>query len=569
MGECLTSRKIASLLVRGIAAAILPVALLAGISSADSTTTTTTTTSSSNIPIPTPTIAGVPALPGPIAASATISSTIGVLAISPLAGGPVGSNMTISGSGLPATTNVQLTWATQNATWNVDPEPNTVNYMGRTVTNVTVNLASVTTNASGAFSLTMKVPNDFGGTHEIYAVINSVDVLEGAFITTRTLTVTPRSGPIGTPVTVTYTGMGSSLFQNSAAVLWDNHFAGELISEWTRGTGTTVLQASGPVGKHVLMVGDALTDLYLNPLQSPYPFMNGASVIFKVTKDNGPPTPSISWPASVAPTLLEQTTLQPGDLSATSTAVATLSNQGGPVGTPVALTVTGLSGTGTDQIAWATEGGSRVDCNSVTGLGCWIPLTSPLGTGVINNGKFTSSLTVPNSLGGWHMILVMSGTTIEAQVPYYVKESIVPFYNPSGKLLSEGVATWDNSPSAFAVGGSGTGTYKFKEGQQFTISIKGVGWTQLDNTLAVDYDNSYVGYGCGFNSNGYLVLHLQATGGPGTHVIDLHPMLYTSQPAFANTPFGLAPVLSSANDYPGLALGYQVPTFHFAITIVK
>lgn len=562
------AKKIGLMVARGLAAAIVPVALLAGVSSGD-TTTTTTSPAVNNVAIPTPIIPGVASLPGPLAAAATISPTIGVLTISPLAGGPVGSNMTISGSGLPAATRVELTWSTTNATWNVDPEPNTVNYTGRTTTNVVVVLANVTTGAHGAFSLTMKVPNDFGGSHQIYAVINGVEVDEGAFITTRTLTVTPKNGPVGTLITVTYTGMGSSLFQNSAAILWDNHFTGELVSEWTRGTGTTAIRAAGPVGTHDLMVGDALTDLYLNPIQSPYPFMNGASVTFHVTKDNGPPKPSVSWPMRVTPTVNELTTLQPGDLDSASTAVATLSVQSGPVDSKVNLSVAGLSGTGTDQVKWATESGSRVDCSSVTGQGCWIPLTSPIGSGVITNGAFTSSLTIPDGLGGWHMILVMKGTKIEAQVPFYVKESIVSFYNKGGQLVSKGIATADNSPAAFAAGDSGTGTYTFKEGQEFTVSIKGVGWTQLDNTLAVDYDNSYVGYGCGFNSNGYLVIHLFATGGVGTHIIDLHPMLYTSQPAFANTPFGLAPVLSSANDYPGLALGYEIPSFHFAIKIVK
>ena len=105
--------------------------------------------------------------------------------------------------------------------------------------------------------------------------------------------------------------------------------------------------------------------------------------------------------------------------------------------------------------------------------------------------------------------------------------------------------------------------------QEFTISIDGVGWTQLDNTLGVDYDNSYMGYGCGFNSNGYMVVHLRATGGPGIHIIDLNPILYSLSPSFANTPYGMVPVLSSARDYPGLALGYQVPSIHFAIRVIK
>src|ERR1035437_5749081 len=146
---CITKRT-GWIAARGLAAAIVPVALLAGVSSGDTNTTTTPTVS--NVSIPTPKIPGVAPLPGPLAAAATISPTIGVLAISPLAGGPVGSNMTIAGSNLPASTKVELTWATSNATWNVDPEPNTVNYMGRTTTIVTVVFANVTSDASGKFS---------------------------------------------------------------------------------------------------------------------------------------------------------------------------------------------------------------------------------------------------------------------------------------------------------------------------------------------------------------------------------------------------------------------------------
>jgi len=85
-------------------------------------------------------------------------------------------------------------------------------------------------------------------------------------------------------------------------------------------------------------------------------------------------------------------------------------------------------------------------------------------------------------------------------------------------LLSMGTATAKDSVAlATEVGGQvGTGSYTFKEGQEFTVSILGVGWTQLDNTLAVDYDNSYIGYGCGFHSNGYMAVHLTATGGPAS-----------------------------------------------------
>jgi hypothetical protein len=66
-----------------------------------------------------------------------------------------------------------------------------------------------------------------------------------------------------------------------------------------------------------------------------------------------------------------------------------------------------------------------------------------------------------------------------------------------------------------------------------------------------------------------MVIHLKATGKPGTHIIDLWPLLYTNQPSFANTPYGMLPILTANRDFPGLALGYQLPSIHFAITIVK
>ncbi len=59
------------------------------------------------------------------------------------------------------------------------------------------------------------------------------------------------------------------------------------------------------------------------------------------------------------------------------------------------------------------------------------------------------------------------------------------------------------------------------------------------------------------------------TGGPGTHLIDVYPVLYTLSPSFANTPFGMLPVLSYQKDEPGLALGYKLPAIRLAITVVR
>ena len=544
------------------AAAILPVALLISPSGA-ATTPTTPTVNPITLVAPSD-IPGVAPLPGPTSPAFTVGNSLGSLNVSPIEG-VQNTPVTLSGSGLAPNTTVTVEWSTSSATWVADVEPNTVNYLGRAASTFNVTLATVSTDANGAFVYHFSAPADFGGLHTIYAVVNGVEVAQGGFTLLRTLTITPRRGPIGTPITITYTGMGASFYTGGASVLYDNHYTGEMMANWTRGTASIVIRAAGAVGTHFIQVGNAISYLYLNVAQSPIPYTNGGTVNFQVTKDNGPPASVIDWPANVTATVDRVTTLSTAGLDPASKAVATLSATQGPVLTKVQLNVTGLPTSGTQQLVWSTVVGNRVNCDST----CWAFNSVPLGSATVLNGALNATVTVPDGLGGWHVVQVMNGSTVEAQVPFYVKESIVPFANAAGRVVSLGVATANDTTGALASGQAGIGTHVFKQGQEFTISIKGVGWTQLDNTLGVDYDNSYMGYGCGFNSNGYMVIHLRATGGVGTHLIDLYPMLYSLSPSFANTPYGMVPYLSYARDFPGLALGYHVPAIRFAIKVVR
>ena len=106
-----------------------------------------------------------------------------------------------------------------------------------------------------------------------------------------------------------------------------------------------------------------------------------------------------------------------------------------------------------------------------------------------------------------------------------------------------------------------------KLGESFSVQIKGSGWTELDNTVAVSYDNATLGYACGFNSDGDITINLVATGHPGTHLIDLYPAIYKGLdrvPLNYQTPF-----LSFARDFPALALGYRLPAYRLAIEVVE
>ena len=550
-----------ALVAKGVVVSLLSVFLVAPALGADTQYTPITLVAPTGIP----NVAPLP-FTAVTAAAFTIPTTMQNLTVTPNQG-VVGSPMVVSGTGLPASTTLQLTWGTASGTWVADVQPSSVNYLGDSISKFNVNMTTVTTDAAGAFTFASKVPEDFGGVHDIYAVVNGAAVAHGGYQTTRALTISPTSGPIGTPITITYTGMGATLYTAGAAVHWDNNMAGEMQALWTRGTGQVVIRAAGPRGVHYVHVGDAIGVTYMNIIQSPVPYANGGSLPFVVTNDPGVGKPYATFPADVQPTTPLRTTLSTVGLDPATKAVMTLSKSSGDILSKVNVKTSQVAVDGTYQIVWSTVVGNRVNCTGV----CWSFNAIPLGTATVVNGSSSTDVTIPDNLGGFHVIQMVKGSVIEAQSPFYVKESIMPFYDAKGKVTGMGVAAFDpsTSPDSVARGQAGEPTTIFKNGDYFTISIKGVGWTQLDNTLAVTYDNNYIGYGCGFNSNGYMVIKLVATGAPGTHIIDLHPLLYTNQPSFANTPYGMLPVLSSDRDFPGLALGYQVPSFHFAIKVTR
>jgi len=490
-------------------------------------------------PAPAPPIPGVAGQPGPAVDPGKPSASMQTLTTTPDVA-VAGTEFTVSGTGLPPNKDVTLTWGTATVDWLVDARPDSVDYLGRKTTKFPVLLGVAHTDSAGAFNLTQRAPQDWGGLHDIYAVVDGIQVAKGGFLIARHATMTPKSGPIGTPITITYSGLGSSLYEGSAALMWDNHFVGQVTGNWSRGVAVAHIRAAGPVGKHVLYLDNAVTYGYLNVPQSPLPWTVGHKFVFTVTKDAGRPKPQLDWPVDVTPTVSSTTTMLGSIAGNVGSAKAALSVNSGPVLSKVGLNVSGLKAGQPVDLEWATVVGNRVNCTGT----CWAAATIPLGKGTASaDGTLQSDVTVPDGLGGWHAVQVLQDGKVQAQMPFFVKRSFA-----SAQPISD---------------------LTLHQGQHFTIHLKGLGWTQLDNTIAVDYDNSYVGYGCGFNSQGDVVLDLTATGAPGTHLIDMYPLLYTQQPSYANTPYGMIPMLSYKTDLPGLALGYRLPAMRLAITVVK
>ena len=292
---------------------------------------------------PRPALPNIPGPLGPPIGTGIAAPTVKLLTTKPDIA-VAGTDFAVSGTGLPANKDVLLTWSTANVDWQLDARPDSVDYLGRTATNYNVQLAIAHTDASGAFDITVKAPLDWGGLHDIYAVVDGVQVAKGGFLVARHASISPTRGPIGTPITITYSGLGSRLYEGSAALMYDNKFVGQVTGNWSRGVAVAHIRAAGPVGRHVIVLMDAVTYSYMNIPQSPNPWATGAKLAFTVTKDAGRPKPEIDWPVDVTPTMTSVTTLIPGGATRTT---ASASAGAAPAG---ASTVTGALSVKSGQI---------------------------------------------------------------------------------------------------------------------------------------------------------------------------------------------------------------------------
>jgi hypothetical protein len=200
----------------------------------------------------------------------------------------------------------------------------------------------------------------------------------------------------------------------------------------------------------------------------------------------------------------------------------------GPVGTRATLRGAGFPAGRQLQLVWQTFVGSRV---SGDGYG---PSERPLGTvSVGGDGRLDSPITIPDDLGGMHAIELRDGDRLLAHVSFAIETSIVSISPTSGPV-----------------------------GTPVTIHLKGVGWTEYDNIYVATYDNAYMGYACGFNTAGDVVINFTASGEPGDHIIDLYPGIYQGPGTEPQLLYRL-PQLTYADDHPG----NKIPALRFTFRV--
>ncbi len=453
--------------------------------------------------------------------------------------GHSGDKITISANGLPAGKQVELMWATSEGKYVTEVAPADVKYIDRSFQKKRISLGKAQIDAQGQLSWTFTVPNDYGETHDVYAVVDGSDIGRSGFRIIREVTFSPTSGPVGTPITITVTGLGVVSFDSTMAALYDHHYLGMVTAVKTKGSATFQIRAAGPVGPHIVeLIGAATAVPYLNNWQSPTKDIPWEFRInFMVTEDRGAPPNTIDWPEASAVAQLAPDAPRPGRLTGDAgIKQGTMQPANGPILSHSTLSVSGLAPNTEMTLVWVTAAGSDVNG--------WNPADVPLATSKTGaDGSLKTDIEIPDGLGGWHVLKVFQGDKKVADATFRTDRSFVAV-----------------APK------------QVKQGEPFEVKIQGLGWTQVDNGVAVTYDNSYFGFACGFGTGGDITLKLVAAGAPGTHLIDLYPMIYQGARGLQGTakPPWLyqMPFLTALRDYPGLDIGYNLPIFRLAVEVL-
>jgi hypothetical protein len=427
-----------------------------------------------------------------------------------------GTEVEATAEGLPPHRKVDLVWGTVNGGWVVEDY---YHFRGKRFTNTTKTLAQAEVGADGRLSAHFRVPEDYGGVHEAMLSDHDVKLAQGGIEVGQTFEMYPTEGPVGTPIEIRVKGLGWRTLESTWVVNWDNQEVGWVSATNTRGTSVARLRAAGAIGEHQVKVYTGyMGQSYLNHEQAPNSYLPRPGFVFRITPGN------VAASAYAEPYPKQPVPAATGESNGASLSV---SPSQGPVQTRSMLKGSGLPANTSVALVWETQAGSRVSGNG------FAPQENEITKLTVGpDGRINVPLIVPDDLGGLHAVSLRTGDKLLARTYFVVETSVVGMSPMSGPA-----------------------------GTPVTIHLKGVGWTDYDNIYVATYDNAYMGYACGFNSQGDVVVNFKAAGSPGVHLIDFYPGIY--QGPEGNQQLYRLPQLTYADDHPG----NHIPALRFAFEI--
>ena len=432
----------------------------------------------------------------------------------------VGAEVRAVASGLPAGKMADLKWGTVTGGWVIEEY---YYFRGKKYSETTSSLGKFPVDSSGRLDARFTIPEDYGGVHEVIAMVDDKAVAQNGIEVTQSFEMSPLSGPVGTPIELRVKGLGWRTMENTWVVNWDNRGLGFVTAVSTHGSAVARFRAAGPAGDHPVKIYTGWQgQSYLNFQQAPNAYLPRPDFTFHTTP--GRSATPVTYAELYQPYALPETEIH------IANAKISLKPAQGPAGTHAVMVGEGFPANSTLDLYWQTYAGSRVSGNG------FAPQENVIGKiKVGGDGRIEFPVTIPDDLGGRHGIELRDGKTAVARAYYAIETSIVSMTPASGPA-----------------------------GTPVTIHLKGVGWTEYDNLYAATYDNAYMGYVCGFNTQGDVVINFRAAGEPGVHLIDLFPGIYQGPPKETQLLYRM-PQLTYADDHPG----NKIPALHFKFEITR
>src|SRR5262245_15269074 len=320
----------------------------------------------------------------------------------------VGAEVHASATGLPAGKTVELTWKTVTGGWVIEDY---YHFRGKKYTESTSSLGRFTVDASGHLDARFTIPEDYGGVHDVIALVDGRAVAQNGIEVTQSFEMKPASGPVGTPIELSVKGLGWRTMESTWVVNWDNNLVGFVSAAASKGSAIARFRAAGPAGPHLVKLLTGYQGQgYLNHEQSPIPHLPRPQFTFNTTPGPSP------LPASFAETYQKQP-IPPAEIQLAN-AKLSLSQTQGPVGTKTQLRGEGFPAGASLQLAWQTYVGSRV-----SGEG-FAPEERPFDkVSVDREGRIDQTLTIPEDLGGLHGLALRDGDKTLARTYFAIETS--------------------------------------------------------------------------------------------------------------------------------------------------
>src|SRR4029453_2067828 len=254
--------------------------------------------------------------------------------------------------GLPPNRKIDLVWGTVSGGWVIEEY---YRFRGKRFANTTRAVAQVQVGSDGRVSIPFRIPEDYGGVHEVFLSEKGVPLAQGGVDVSQTFEMHPTEGPVGTPIEIRVKGLGWRTLESTWVVNWDNKEVGWVSATDTRGTAVARFRATGPAGDHPIKVYTGyMGQGYLNHEQAPNSYLPRPGFVFRVTPGRTAHT-AYAEPYQKQP-------VPAADAEGEDASISIAPTQG-PVLTRASLKANGLPPNTSVSLVWGTWEGSRVSGN--------------------------------------------------------------------------------------------------------------------------------------------------------------------------------------------------------------